>query len=685
MKRVTATLILMSALAATAYAAPVQAAEAEETQEAPATAVLKKIVVTATAEPEEHRNATANLQVIDADEIRKSGAFNLSGLLRSRSSVHVYEQPGNMSPLIIRGFRTGKSNNSTFGDAVQILIDGNRSGTGMIDNIPLAGIERVEILRGPAAVLYGSSSVGGIVNIITKKGRGKPTGAIEAAYGSNDFRSFSAGVSLGVDDDRFGFTVAGKQQGANDYNVGGAGLHRYKNTAYQKAGGVFTAGFRPVEHSEINAVGIYNAAYDMGTPGDVLSGYSTPKDSIKNKFSYGALSYISPTDKNVRININIYANENQYEYIDHGSSSRSIYIGQNLGARAILGFSLPEVEKISLGNLVFGSEYLHGRSKMHKTIYEPDFLTDVWSFFGEYTVDIGPVTLRSGLRYDYYTMDAKSNEVLSSQARSRNFEYLTWSLGGLWHINEWLGLRASVGTAYVPPTSLQLVGNYTYINAAWGTTTKYIGNDKLDAQKSLTWDIGLEFEKYKFIGSIGYFHTEYKDRITAVPSGVWPNPTVYNYINEGKQYVAGLEFNLRYDGSIDVMGVPFNISPYFNMEYLTERSNRGNRLGNDTTARTKYLPEYTGVAGINFAWRIFSLDVNMEFVGRQLTEDYSTPSYELKTFDAFNIFNARFTVEPVEKLFVYAGVNNMEDKRYGYKPEYPMPGRTFYGGVRFEF
>jgi vitamin B12 transporter len=546
----------------------------------------------------------------------------------------------------------------------------------MIDNIPLAGIERVEILRGPAAILYGSSSVGGVINIITKKGRGKPTGAIEAAYGSNDFRSFSADVSLGVDDDRFGFAVAGKQQGANDYNVGGAGLHRYKNTAYQKAGGVFTASYRPVEHSEINIVGIYNAVYDTGSPGDAVNYYTTPDDSVKSKYSYGSLSYTSPTDKKVRLSLNMYANEYKYEYIGRLYPSNNSYTGQTFGARAVLGFSLPEVEAQSLGNLALGSEYVHGRSWQNKDIFEPDFQTDVWSFFGEYTADIGPVTLRAGLRYDYYTMDAesKNNDILDSQARSRNFDHLTWSLGGIWHITEWLGLRTSVGTAYVPPTSLELVGDY---RTQYGI---YRGNNNLKAQKSLTWDTGLEFEKFGLSGSVGYFHTEYKDRITSVPHSILQNTTTYT--NQGRQYIAGLEFNLRYETSIDVMEAPLNISPYFTMEYLTERSNRG---GGAPTTRIEDLPEYTGSAGMNFSWRIFALDVNMEFVGRRLEMDFASPTPERKNFDAFHLFNARFTVEPVEKLFVYAGVNNMEDKRYGYKPEYPMPGRTFYGGVRFEF
>jgi vitamin B12 transporter len=547
----------------------------------------------------------------------------------------------------------------------------------MIDNIPLAGVERVEILRGPAAVLYGSSSVGGIVNIITKKGRGKPTGAIEAAYGSNDFRSFSAGVSLGVDDDRFGFAVAGKQQGANDYNVGGAGLHRYKNTAYQKAGGVVTAAFRPVEHSEINAVGIYNTAYDTGSPGYLPNNLS-PNDSVKNRYSYGSLSYASPTDKSIRIKLDLYTNENKYESIGRGEPPfgnwNTTITGQTIGAKAILGLTLPKVEETSLGNLAFGTEYLSSRFWQNGDIGEPESQADVLAFFGEYVVDIGPVTLRAGIRYDHYTMDVDSNEWLNSQARSRDFEQLTWSLGGIWHIMDWLGLRASIGTAYVPPTLMQLVGNYNAYEARWH------GNDKLDAQKSLTWDTGFEFEKFGFNSSIGYFHTEFEDRIITVFSDNWADAY---YVNQGKQYIAGLEFKLRYDGSFDFIGAPLNISPYFNMEYLTERSNSGTRLGSDTATRIRNLPEYTGSAGVNFAWRIFALDLNMEFVGRQFAEDRATS--ELKTFDGFNIFNARFTVEPVEKLFVYAGVNNMEDKRYGYLPEYPMPGRTFYGGVRFEF
>ena len=59
--------------------------------------------------------------------------------------------------------------------------------------------------------------------------------------------------------------------------------------------------------------------------------------------------------------------------------------------------------------------------------------------------------------------------------------------------------------------------------------------------------------------------------------------------------------------------------------------------------------------------------------------------YEYRSFDSTTLLNARLTVKPVDELSVYLDVRNISDEYYGYKPEFPMPGRTFTVGVRYEY
>jgi vitamin B12 transporter len=64
---------------------------------------------------------------------------------------------------------------------------------------------------------------------------------------------------------------------------------------------------------------------------------------------------------------------------------------------------------------------------------------------------------------------------------------------------------------------------------------------------------------------------------------------------------------------------------------------------------------------------------------------YDFSRYEYATFDSHTLYNARLTVKPVQDLSVYLDVRNITDEYYGYKPEFPMPGRTVAVGLRYEF
>jgi iron complex outermembrane receptor protein len=161
---------------------------------------LENVVVTATRDSEKERQVPYNVTVINEEDIQQSNAQDVADLLRTVPGVTVSNNTANPkgSSVDIRGFgETGSLN-------TLVLVDGRRinqidiSGTDW-SQISLDQIERIEVIRGGGSVLYGDNAVGGVVNIITKKGGGQPSVQAEAlggSYGLNIQRASSQG-SLG--------------------------------------------------------------------------------------------------------------------------------------------------------------------------------------------------------------------------------------------------------------------------------------------------------------------------------------------------------------------------------------------------------------------------------------------------------------------------------------------------------
>ena len=135
-------------------------------QESAATS-LDAIVVTAGSTEEAKREVSSNITVIDEKIIAMSGAKDLSDLA-AKQGLQIYKVPSGLSGIYIRGLGN-RSNPDEFSGNVLILMNGHRTGTNNMSLIGLENVERIEIIRGPAAVQYGSAAMGGVVNIITKK------------------------------------------------------------------------------------------------------------------------------------------------------------------------------------------------------------------------------------------------------------------------------------------------------------------------------------------------------------------------------------------------------------------------------------------------------------------------------------------------------------------------------------
>ena len=154
--------------------------------------MMEETVVTAGRVEEKKKEITSNITVIDEEEIKNSSAANLGDLLIQKGIGHSHKYPGGLTPVGIRGLRSETLGVDLEGYVI-ILLDGHRIATGNASKIMTKNIERVEIIRGPASVQYGSAAIGGIVNVITRQGKGKPTFFAEGMLGSYGYVEKSAG------------------------------------------------------------------------------------------------------------------------------------------------------------------------------------------------------------------------------------------------------------------------------------------------------------------------------------------------------------------------------------------------------------------------------------------------------------------------------------------------------------
>ena len=157
-----------------------------------AAAAAQTVVITGSREPLAPERLAADVAVIDSDTIRLSTADSLADLLRREAGLQLSRNggPGQSSGLFIRGTASQQS---------LVLVDGVRVGSATlgyaaVEALSLSQVERVEVLRGPGSSVYGADAVGGVVNLITRRGTGAPQFDGRVAVGGYGSSETSAGV-----------------------------------------------------------------------------------------------------------------------------------------------------------------------------------------------------------------------------------------------------------------------------------------------------------------------------------------------------------------------------------------------------------------------------------------------------------------------------------------------------------
>ncbi len=177
--------------------------------------VLGETVVTATRTAQPLSDLVADVSVIDRETIERSGAASVADVLARQAGIQIVSNGsvGNNTSLFIRGAETRFT--AVYLDGVRI--DSQTTGGANWQTIPLSQIDRIEVLRGPAAAVYGSDAIGGVIQLFTKRGEEGVSPSIGIGVGSHGLFRTEAAISGKANAFDYSFGVAHEE--SRGFNV----------------------------------------------------------------------------------------------------------------------------------------------------------------------------------------------------------------------------------------------------------------------------------------------------------------------------------------------------------------------------------------------------------------------------------------------------------------------------------
>jgi vitamin B12 transporter len=360
---------LISAISLIANAGPASA------QTESAAEPLLEVVVTPNRSPEAIQHSGSAVTVIKADEIAKSNPGSLADVLRGVPGLSIAESggPGKVTYVSLRGAESRHT---------LVLIDGIRvndpsvtDGPFDFSNMVATDIERIEVLRGPQSALYGSDAIGGVINIITRKGRGAPKASITVEGGSYRTGTVTASVSGGTERLSYAFALAaGHSDGFSAYGYRIRPLARaygpLDKDGYDRLAGTARLSFRATDTLTFEA-GLYSGrvrgGYDAAFAG---FGYLPDTPSMQTNWLttiYGR-AILDSFDGRLRNQFTVYANRtdrtlDDWQRYDFGfgltdEHNRNQFIGNRYGVEYQGDLKLDRFGKLTFGASVEAEDAL---------------------------------------------------------------------------------------------------------------------------------------------------------------------------------------------------------------------------------------------------------------------------------------------------------------------------------------
>ncbi len=639
---------------------------------------IKEIVVTATRTLEKKEYLPQVVNVVSKKDIQKTVGDDLTDIIKKNSSVDVIEYPGGYSGTIsIRGIR------SDYWGTIKhclILVDGRPIGSTTLAPINKDSIERIEILKGPASSLYGSDAMGGVVNIITKRSKGKIKSSLTMSGGS--FDTWNTELSSGGNiTDKLDFNITGSTYHQND-DIRMGNSHDRDHTAFKKNNGTARFGLDFAKNWRMDIKGNWHIGRDIEHPNDI--GWGDTKQKSREIDQYGGDINLSGAigdhnDISLIIHSSQEENEYRYEYAEtdpyKGSWNKFNWFG----------LQLQDTYHWNTYNFTIGGEFQKITEKgkswnadgTRKGPWRPDNERENFSLFGEAMLKIfnNRMIVTVGGRLDITDLETKKTPYkVGFTPDSKDYSAFNPSGGLKFFISPQWQVHSTIGTAFVTPKPEQVAGIWV---SSWGSTTK--GNPDLDPENSVTWDAGISFDKkeWGFSGDLTYFMTDIDDKIEKVKV----NNKLYTYENTFEAKIRGLEGEFSFDtGTLANLNYSINLFVNFTRLFKAEeRLSTGTQdIRNVADIKINYGLEYDD--GYFFNGR-----VTARHVGHRKDTDWATsgsPEVENPSFTVVDLA-ANFQMAKHHRLSLQ--IDNVFDKYYYETKGYPLPGRSFSGKYTIMF
>ena len=662
-----------------------------------------QIVVTPGRQEQASGDAPAPVTVFDRESIEKIQPEKMADLFKTIPGVEIDGEGPFRGLPVIRGLSSNR---------VLILVDGQRLNNARESTsfagiqpalVNLAEVERIEVLRGPASVQYGSDAIGGVINIITRQPNlGAPGFAIsgDAAieYGTSS-ESQLGRLSVTGTGSGFSFYAGGSVEEVDDYTAadGAKDDPRYApyvrddntvpNSGMEQTnfnGGLkFLTGSQGVLRVDAEVV----RTEDVGFPGFSLETagleFSFPnfdRDKIGVSWSSGPVWGLDD------ISLSTY-----YQAVDKESSSVFDFPGffsDSFTRSEIdsIGFNAQSLTVVGAHSLTFGLDFYN--DNVEDTALSQDCFggfclqpsTEVavpeseQRGLGAYVQDgwavSEAITLQLGLRGDTFDFVSEDDPDYPGEPFDVTDSAVSGNVGVIWSVTDHVNMSALVARGFRTP-NLQ---ERSFTGLATNGEAFILQNPDLDSESSWNYEIGTKVRYDRYSGGLHLFYNDLTDFITLEFLGeLDPNVGVElaQFANIDKATIWGVEFDL--ETLFADWWTAFGSIAYIEGD------------NNVTNQPLPTIPPLKVVLGVRYQRADWWAEAGLRFLDRQTRLPEDDPFFETGT-TGFTVYDLRGGYDFPCGLGVLVSLENLGDKLYN-EPynNRPEPGRNLRTTLRYRF
>jgi iron complex outermembrane receptor protein len=476
-----------------------------------------------------------NVMKVEHATIKKLQQKGVSTLIEGLATIPGVSQISTGTSIgkpVIRGLSGNRVLVYSQGVRIENQQFGDEHGLGLND----AGIESVEIIKGPASLLYGSDALGGVLYLNPEKFA--ESGTFKTNFNQKFFsNTLGSNSTLGLktSTENWKFLVRGTYNIHSDYMI--AEGDRVTNTRYQESDFKTGIGY---SNSKFSTVFRYNYNnLDLGIPEEGIGEQTSSKNTVYPK--QGIFNHL------LSLNSIFFFVKSKLDFdLGYISNDRSEFEDSDVSVLRMklntlnynLKYHFPKMGKFESIVGIQGMNQTNTNSGEEYLI--PDATTNDFGVFGTGIYEWGSNAFQAGLRFDNRNISTKaygiSGEEGSFDALDKSFDSFNASLGYKTNLAKDFSLRLNLASGFRAPNLAELTSNGVHE----GTNRYEVGNPDLNTEQNIQTDINLEYKNGHFEFFVNGFYNHINDFIYTSPTGdIIDENDVFEYIQDDAKLYGG--------------------------------------------------------------------------------------------------------------------------------------------------